>query len=253
MSDAPRPRVVSLAPALTAIVQAVGATPHLVGVTSYCNVPGVPVVGDFNPRPEAVMAQAPDVVLMAGYESQSSVASSLTALGLNVKTLPLVTLADMRASTRAVGAIVGAEAAATAAIEAFDRALGAVVVSPKRPKVLLVYDVQPGFVITTGGGDHLSELVAACGGVNAISGPVTARIGLERVLEAAPDLILHVAPDQRFADSAAAMKHWSAWASLPAVAHGDVVVYPDDGLARNGPHLATVVPRLAAFIAAAAR
>ncbi len=251
MLDAPHPRVVSLAPALTAIVQAVGAAPHLVGVTSFCDVPGVPVVGDFNPRPEAVMAQTPDVVLMAGYESQSSVAASLSALGLNVQTLPLVTLADMRATTQKVGVIVGREAAASEALRAFDGALQAVAALAKRPKVLLVYDVQPGFVITTGGGDHLSELVAACGGVNAISGPLTARIGLERVLEAAPDLILHVAPDQRFADSAAALRHWSTWRTVPAVARANVVVYPDDGFARNGPHLATVVPRLAAFIAAA--
>jgi hypothetical protein len=30
-----------------------------------------------------------------------------------------------------------------------------------------------------------------------------------------------------------------------------VYVYPDDGLARNGPHLAEVVPKLAALVAAA--
>jgi len=264
-ADAPKPRVVSLAPALTAIVKAVGGMAHLVGVTSYCDAPGVPVVGDFSPRPEAVLAQRPDLVLMAGYETQATTASALVGLGLAVKTLPLVTLAQMRATTREVGRLLGREAAADAALGELDRALALAkpAVSPSaavtgKPtsdtvivNVLLVYDVQPGFVITTGGGDHLSELVALLGGKNLIVGPVTARVGLERVLEGAPDLILHVAPDTRFPASAAASRYWSGWPGLPAVARGQVVVYPDDGLARNGPHLAQVVPRLAAILVAA--
>ena len=71
------------------------------------------------------------------------------------------------------------------------------------------------------------------------------------MLEAAPELILHVAPDQRFPDAAAALAHWSAWPGLPAVAHRQVIVWPDDALARNGPHLAAVVPLLSAIISAA--
>ncbi len=253
LPDAARPRVVSLAPALTAIVKAVGGAPHLVGVTSFCDAPGVPVVGDFSPRPEAVLAQRPELVLMAGYETQATTASALAGLGLAVRTLPLVTLADMRATTREVGRLLTREGAADAVIADFDLVLAkARPVGGERPvKVLLVYDVQPGFVITTGGGDHLSEVVAALGGENLVSGPVTARIGLERVLEGAPELILHVAPDARFPDSAAATKHWSTWPGVPAVGRGQVVVYPDDGFARNGPHLAQVLPRLSAIIAAA--
>lgn len=249
---APTPRVVSLAPALTAVVRAVGGDAHLVGVTSYCDAPGVPVVGDFSPRPEAVLAQRPDVVLMAGYETQAATATALSGLGLVVKTLPLGTLADMHATTRAVGGLLGREAAAEAVLGAFDEALVKARPSDDRiVKVLLVYDVQPGFVITTGGGDHLSELVTALGGKNLVEGPVTARIGLERVLEGAPDLILHVAPDLHFPDSASAAKHWATWPDLPAVKRGQVVVYPGDGFARNGPHLAAEVPRLGAIIAAA--
>lgn len=250
LANAPAPRVVSLAPALTAIVHALGADAHLVGVTSFCDAPGKPVVGDLAPRPEAVLAQRPDLVLMAGYASQADTAAALGALGLRVDTLPLVTLADMRASTATLGRLLHREPAATAALAAFDQALSA---APRgRPvKTLIVYDLQPGFVTTTGGGDHIAELAALLGADNIARGPVTLRLGLERVLEAAPELILHVAPDQRFPDSAAALAHWSAWPSLPAVARRQVIVYPDDALARNGPHLAAVVPRLAALIDAA--
>jgi len=250
LGDAPTPRVVSLAPALTAIARSLGADAHLVGVTAFCDAPGKPVVGDLAPRPEAVLAQRPDLVLMAGYASQAPTAAALTALGLRVDTLPLVTLADMRASTAALGRLLHRETAATLALAAFDAAVAA---APRgRPvRTLFVYDLQPGFVTTTGGGDHIAELAALLGADNVARGPTTLRLGLERVLEAAPELIVHVAPDQRFPDSAAALAHWASWPELPAVRRRQVVVYPDDALARNGPHLAAVVPRLSAFIAAA--
>ena len=219
-------------------------------MTSFCDAPGKPVVGDLQPRPEAVLAQRPDLVLMAGYASQAPTSAALAALGLDVRTLPLLTLTDMKTTTLALGALLHREAAAAAAVAAFARA---VLAAPRgRPvKTLLVYDVQPGFVTTTGGGDHIAELAALLGAENVAHGPTTLRLGLERVLEAAPELILHVAPDQRFPSSAAAIAHWSAWPALPAVARGQVTVWPDDALARNGPHLASVVPRLSAIIAAA--
>ena len=118
--------------------------------------------------------------------------------------------------------------------------------------MLLVYDVQPGFVLTTGGGDHISELIALAGGVNvAAPGPLTSRLGLEEVLAKAPDLIVHVAADSRFTNDQAARDYWRSFPDLPAVRHGQVFVWPDDLLARNGPHLAAVAVRLGALVAGA--
>jgi iron complex transport system substrate-binding protein len=159
----------------------------------------------------------------------------------------------MHHTTRAIGRLVARADAAAAVLERFDAALAAATppagVAPVQ--VLFVYDVQPGFVFTTGGGDHISELVTRLGAVNVADGPVTIRLGLERVLAAGPELILHVAPDQRFPTSAAAFAYWSSWPELPATRARQVVVFPDDRLARNGPHLAGVVPTLAAIVAAA--
>lgn len=249
--EAPSPRVVSVAPAITAIVRAVGGESHLVGVTSWCDAPGVPVIGDLKPRPEAVLAARPDVVWMAGYGSQSPDAAALTALGLQVETLPLVTLSDMLGATTKVADRLGRGREGAALVAAFEAARAEALRSrgdAPRVKVLVVYDVQPGFVITTGGGDHIMELLELAGAVNVASGPLTLRMGLEGVLAAAPELILHVAPDARFPDSNAARAHWATWAELPAVRRGEVHVFPDDGLARNGPHLAQVLPRLAQMV-----
>jgi ABC-type Fe3+-hydroxamate transport system substrate-binding protein len=248
------PRIVSLAPALTAVVTELGAASELVGVTRWCHAPGVAIVGDLTPRPEAILAVRPDVVLVSTYGSQAPDLAALTALGLDTRAFPLTTLADMRATTRALGALL--ERDGEGLIRRFDDAL-AKAPRPKTPvKVLLVYGLEPGAIITTGGGDHISALITALGGTDVGRTDdlrVTTRLGLERVLALAPDLILHAAPDDLLPDSAAALAHWSRWPSLPAVARAQVVVYPSDALARNGPHLAREIGPLSELLARAAR
>ena len=243
MEAGPRPRVVSLAPALTAIVTALGASEHLVGVTSWCDAPGVAVVGDMKPRPEAVLMAKPDLVVMARYGSQAPDLAPLSALGLETLSLPLVTLEDMRATTRKLGEILSKSDTATALISRFDEALAGQSGPPVR--VLVVYGQEPGFVITTGGGDHVSELIAALGGVNVVEGPVTVRLGLDRVLSLDPEVIVHASPSATMKDSASALAWWSSLPTLSAVKARRVHVFPRDSLGLNSPRLADDVPELA--------
>jgi len=247
---AARPRIVSLAPALTAILVELGAKDHLVGVTSWCDVAGVAVVGDMKPRPEAVLAAEPDLVVMAQYGSQAPDLAPLSALGLETLSLPLVTLDDMRRATHELGELTGTDG--DAVVRRFDEALAAGKAKGRRGvRFLLVYGLEPGFVITTGGGDHISELLGELGGVNAVSGGVTTRLGLERVLELNPDVILHAAPSATLPDSKAALAHWATWPGLSAVARGRVFVFPRDTLARNGPQLAGDIAELVRMLDAA--
>ncbi|MCB9732097.1 MAG: ABC transporter substrate-binding protein [Deltaproteobacteria bacterium] len=257
---APAPRVVSIVPAATAVVVALGEADHLVGVTRYGHAPGVPVVGDTNPPPERVLAQEPDLVLVGDYPSQAPTREKLAALGVETLPLPFVTLADMRAATLTLGARLGATPEAEALVARLDAALaaGRARATERGPvKVLVVYGTEPGFVYTTAGGDHVSELLAAVGGVNVVhDGGLTVRLGLEAVLARAPELVLHVAPDAALPDDAAALAYWrQALPDLPAARRGQVRVWPDDHLAQNGPWLADAVAPLAALLdrAAAAR
>ena len=114
----------------------------------------------------------------------------------------------------------------------------------------IIHGLEGGFVYTTGGGDHVEGLLARAGLVNALAGhPRTARLGVEVVVAARPDVILHTAPSAAMTDSASALAIWGRFPELPAVKAGRIRVWPDDRLARNGPHLAAVAGELCNFLA----
>jgi len=247
--EAPAPRVVSLVPAATATLRQLDREAHLVGVTRYCDAPGVPVVGDMAPPPERILAQEPDLVLVGDYPSQARIRGQLEALGIEVVVLPYVRIGDMIHATRLLGRRLDAAPRAEELASAVEAALGRAAAGHRSPQpvtVLIVYDTEAGHVFTTGGGDHVAEVIEAVGAQNiAAGGPLTTRLGLEVVLARAPEVVLHVAPSPRFPDHAAALRHWAAaLPDLPAVKAGRVHVWPDDRLAQNGPWLAGAIDEL---------
>lgn len=249
---APAPRVVTLVPAASAIIDALGARAHLVGVTRYSAVEGVPVVGGMDARPEAVLARSPDLVVLGDYPSQAAQKAQLEALGVAVLAPSLVRVDDLRAALVTLGEALGRQAKAAELVAALDRDLAEAKrrAAERGPvKVLLVYDVQQGYVYTTGGGDHLSELLALCGAENvAAGGPLTTRLALDAVLARKPDLVLHVAPGQAYPDDAAARAFWASLPEVPAVKAGHVHVWPDDHLAQNGPWIGAAALRLSTLL-----
>ena len=121
--------------------------------------------------------------------------------------------------------------------------------SDNPPKVLLVFDIMDGTIFTTGGGDHLAEILDIVGAVNvAEGGPLTSRLSLEKVTVLAPDIIVHVAQSDRFPNADEALKHWRRVAKVPAVERGQVHVWPDDSLATHGPSLPSAIRRFVGLV-----
>ena len=84
---APARRVVSLIPASTELLFAIGADSLVVGRTSYCDYPAaakaVPDLGDgIKPNIEAVIASRPDLVVLYNSGQNAAVAGRLRELGI---------------------------------------------------------------------------------------------------------------------------------------------------------------------------
>jgi ABC-type Fe3+-hydroxamate transport system substrate-binding protein len=103
----PARRVVSLVPSVTETLIGVGVTP--VAVTRFCEHPELPAVGGTkNPDIEAIVALAPDLVVLCEEENRKEDADALAAAGMVTLALSVESVDDARFAVDALTAFVGA-------------------------------------------------------------------------------------------------------------------------------------------------
>ncbi len=197
----PATRVVSLIPATTELLFAIGAGPAVVGRTQWCDhPPAARRVTDLgpgiNPNLEAVLSVRPDLVILYNSAQHAAVAARLRELGIPALRLNTDALADVRRVGTLLGRLTGHVRDADSMSGAFDSALAAATVDAGRapwPKVLLLVWEQP--PMTLGRGSFLSELVERAGGENLFAdiSASSAPVSIEAVSARDPDLILTAA------------------------------------------------------------
>ena len=118
---AARPRVVSLVPSATETLSAWGVEP--VAVTRFCERPDLPSVGGTkDPDIDAVVAAAPDLVVLCREENRREDADALAAAGLALEVLDIDALDDVAVELSRLARRLGLEPA--------DLPLGAVEAPP---------------------------------------------------------------------------------------------------------------------------
>ena len=215
---APARRIVSLIPATTELLFAIGAGPAVVGRTSYCDYPpraaSVPDLGDgIRPNIEAVIASRPDLVILYNSGQNASVASRLRELGVASLRVNTDALASVPRVARMLGKLTGRESAADSLSTAFDTALASATrpATRRRPKVLLLVWEQP--PMTIGRGSFLSELVERAGAENLFADVAASSgvVSIEAVAARDPDLIFTTA------EGPSAFASRPEWQVVPAV------------------------------------
>jgi iron complex transport system substrate-binding protein len=215
---APARRVVSLIPASTELLFAIGADSAVVGRTSYCDYPAaakaVPDLGDgIKPNIEAVIARRPDLVVLYNSGQNAAVAGRLHELGIAALRINTDALSSVPRVARVLGKLTGREKAADSLVAVFDTALtSATQPNPaRRLKVLLLVWEQP--PMTIGRGSFLSELVERAGGENLFADVASSSgvVSIEAVAARDPDLIFTTA------EGPSAFAARPEWQVVPAV------------------------------------
>ena len=104
-------RVVSLVPSATETLAALGVRP--VGCTRFCDLPGAPTVGGTkNVDVDAVVALAPDLVVVNDEENRVEDAQALTARGLALHSMSPRSVADVGPAVCALASVLEVEAPA---------------------------------------------------------------------------------------------------------------------------------------------
>ena len=226
MGLAPR-RIVSLNPATTEILFAIGAGDRVVGRTHWDNYPpaalAVPDLGDgIRPNVEAVLGAHPDLVLLYGSADNRAVADRLRQAGITTVALKIDRIADFGRLTNVIGRLVGAESTARVVVDSVNGTLARVASATRslpHPRVFLHAWNRP--IITLGGGSFVSELVSIAGARNiydSIPAP-SAPVAIEDIVKRDPDVVLAgpEAVKQILADP--------SWRVVRAVREGHVLAY----------------------------
>jgi iron complex transport system substrate-binding protein len=253
MVGKPEPsRIVSLVPAITETLFAIGAGASVVGVSDYCDAPPeaaeLPHLGSWlNPSWEKLVALSPTLVLT---ERDAAAPIGRLRAVAPARELAWLSLDDVRKSIGELGELTGhqreAQKLAASLVEVLSRAP-----PPDAPRVLLTLADLPGKLenvwFIQDNSLHGAALRAA-GGRNAISGPITgsARLSLEQVLEVDPDLVIMLVRREQPSSelSGRFLRDWQKLNPLRAVLKGKVGVLMGPNLHRTGPSILEFVTQL---------
>jgi iron complex transport system substrate-binding protein len=254
----PPQRVVSLVPATTEMLFAMGAGSRLAGVGSYDRFPPeveqLPRVGGLiDPDVERILALKPDLVIV--YDTQTDLKQQLERAKIPIFRYVHRDLADITQTMRALGDRVGLKAAADAAAGRIEQQLAEIgrrVAGRARPRTLLVFGREQGtlrHIDASGGYGFLHDVLELAGGANALADlqRQSVDVSTEMVLARAPDVIIELhygaslRPDRVATEGAV----WNALASIPAVKTKRVYLLSGDEFVVPGPRIVIAAERFA--------
>jgi iron complex transport system substrate-binding protein len=241
-------RIVSLVPALTEMLFAIGAGPQVAAVSSYDEFPpevkALPKVGALlDPDTERILALRPDLVVV--YGSQSDLNTQLQRAGIRSFSYRHGGVATTLETIRELGSVTGHQKESDALVSSLRARLDAVrdrVKGRPQPRVLLVFERQPGAlrnIYASGGVGFLHEMLSIAGGRNVFADVQRESVqpSLETLLARAPDVILEVR-GAGLIEKSAEPDAWSTLSSIPAVRTRRVHLMTEQYLAVPGPRLA---------------
>ena len=243
-------RIISLIPAVTETLFAIGAGPQVAGVGTYDTYPPevqkLPRVGGLiDPDTERILSLKPDLAFV--YRSQETLITPLRAAGVPIEVYQHGGLEGAIASIRSIGSRVGhrdeAERIAAGIVKTIDE-VRARTAGQAKPSVLVVFGREEGTlrgIYASGGVGFIHDMLIAAGGRNVFEdvSRESVQASLESILQRAPDIVLEIrAPiaerPRRPEDLIAA---WSGAPSLPAVRNNRVRALIDERLVVPGPRI----------------
>jgi ABC-type Fe3+-hydroxamate transport system substrate-binding protein len=241
---------VSLNPATTEILFALGAGDRVVGRTHWDGWPPevlrVPDLGDaIKPSVETVLSARPDLVVLYATGDNRAAATAFCAAGIDVISLRIDRIAEFERATMVLGEIIGEQERARTVVDSVRATLMRVRNATRElaaPTVFMLSWETP--LMTIGKGSFLTELVEIAGGRNVfgdLEGP-SPQVSFEEVLRRDPRFILGRP------ETAGKLGANERWRGLPAVREGRVLVMDTVLVGRPGVRLGEAAVSLARLL-----
>jgi iron complex transport system substrate-binding protein len=256
-------RIVSLAPANTQILFAVGAGDKVVGVTKYCNYPynfsawiaagNMSSIGSYyKPAIEPIVDLNPDLVLAA--LGSSDAADQLRSLGYNVLTLNPIDINGVLDNILLVGKATNHTADATTLVNSLQQRIDVVVNDVKnattKPKV---YDeIYSDPYTSVGNATFINGLIKLAGGQNIFENETNAypKVSSEAIITQNPDIIIFPSSmgQDIFWGSFADVSNRPGWNTITAIKNQTMYIVNADMINQPGPRQVDALEALAKII-----
>jgi iron complex transport system substrate-binding protein len=250
-SPGPRPsRIISLIPAVTEMLFAIGAGPQVLAVSSFDEYPpevkGLQRVGALlDPNLERILALKPDLVIV--YGSQEDLIAQLTRAGLPIYNYRHAGLADVTTTISNLGDRIGRSAEAGTLVQKITTRMADIrrrVAGRRRPRTMLVFGREQGTlrgIYASGGRGFLHDMLEAAGGENVFADITreSVQATTELILTRKPEMILEVRAgplDPSIVARETAV--WDSLSSLPAVRTHRIEMIVDPRIVIPGPRVA---------------
>ena len=243
----PARRIVSLLPATTETLVALGAGDRLVARTDYDNAPELQhlpsVGGGLDPSLEALLAHRPDLVIAWEAAGGTPLRHRLETLGIPVFGVRTQDTTDVLANVRRLGQLTGRDRAADALAARIRAGLDSVRVSVEgRPRPTVFYAVNLDPPMDAGPNTFIAQLIEVAGGRLAFSDAGTdsrrlsPQLSLEEIIRRQPEVV--ILPVEGNPEAALAALRGPGWRELEAVQCGRVALVDAELLNRPGPRIA---------------
>ncbi len=248
-------RIVSMTPALTEILFALGLGDRVVGVTRFCDYPPeaarLPKIGGYvNPSVEAILALRPDLVVVTPAAGNRDAALAIERAGVRLEVVRGETLQDTYRMITRTAEVCGVGPRGEELCRALrERVESASARVRSLPKVRTLFCLQLDPIVAAGPRTLPSELTELAGGENVVRSGRYPQMGIETVLEDAPEVILQARMDVPDSSAArAARGFWERWPSIPAVRDHRLFVIDATTALRPGPRVADAIEMLARLL-----
>jgi iron complex transport system substrate-binding protein len=251
-------RIVSLVPAVTEMIYAMGDGARVAAVSTYDHFPAevarLPRVGGLlDPSVERILAIKPDLVIV--YATQKELIERLDRAGIPYFNYQHKALPDIMTTIRALGARIGAADRADAVASGMDRSLAEIrarTAGLPHPATLLVFERDPASlrnVYASGGYGFLHDMLEIAGGRNVFASlkQQAVQASTEMLIASKPEVIveLRYGDNLKNADIAGELRAWDTLASVPAVRSHRISALAGDEFVVPGPRVVDATRRLA--------
>lgn len=245
IEEAPR-RIVSLAPAITESLFALGLADKVVGVTNYCDYPAEaatkPKIGGFStPNVELVVVAEPDLVLASTINA--NYVPQLENAGLTVVTVESLNLEEVLDNIRLIGRVSGAAEAADSLTADMRQRIDSITAKlsglAEEQKPAVYFEIWPDPLTTGGSKSFVNSLITTAGGRN-IAGDVArdwVNLSPEMVLARNPQvaILCHHGSSLQTVEE---FKNRTGWGQVSAIRNNRIGLVSDENtVVRTGPRV----------------